>query len=287
MFVSVIGALLISALSYQFLAGFDFSFSSSASARVENFAAAERRRGIADRVGDSLMDRLGLSLEAWEHELMWAHLGGFYEGKTVGTVFGQSVLYVLAGSAYILLTGAFSPIYMGIVALAAYYPYMKLKGKSDKVRDAVKRGLPEAAALIAAEMSAGSSADTAVARASSLPGPLGNLLRQVIQDAQQTGHLVFSRDTLSGALVAQTAKYRMPYLDAFSQQIDLVAAKGADGPRQMDEVARGLAREYRSDISKAAESLDAQLLVPITIYVFIPMMLSVFIPFMASLFSAF
>ncbi len=285
-FLPFVAAGLISLLSYQFLKGFDFSFGSSASTRLEKFASADRR-GITDRVGDSIMDRLGLSLESWEHELLWAQLGGYYEGKTVGSVLGQSILFGTIGAAYILLTGAFSLIYIAGVALAAYYPYMKLHGKANNVRKAVKRGLPEAAALIAAEMSAGSSAETSVARATSLPGPLGNLLRQVTQNAQQAGRLVFSRDTLDGALVEDTSKYHMPYLNAFAQQIDLVASKGAEGPRQMGEVARGLAREYRSDIAKAAEDLDSQLLLPTTIYIFAPFMLAIFVPLMASLFTSF
>jgi tight adherence protein C len=287
MVFAFIGATLSGLFAFQFLSGFDFSFSPSAVSRLEHYAGAQKK-SITDRVGDSLIDRFGLSLRSWGHELLWAQLGGYYEGKTVGSVLGQSILFAAAGMAIIFITGAYSAVYAGGVALAAYYPYMKLHGKANSVRDAVKRSLPEAATLIAAEMNAGSSAETSVARATSLPGPLGNLLRQVTQSAQQAGRLVFSRDaTLSGALIVDVAEYGMPQLDAFAQQIDLVASKGADGPRQMDEVARSLAREYRSDVAKAAESLDAQLLLPTTLYIFIPFMLAIFVPFIASLFTAF
>lgn len=102
------------------------------------------------------------------------------------------------------------------VAVAAYYPYLQLRGRANDVREMVKRGLPEAAALIAAEMSAGSSAETAVGRAASLPGALGNLLRIVTQGSQQAGRLIFSRDLLDGALVEEFTKYRMPHLEAFA-----------------------------------------------------------------------
>ncbi|MBI1793392.1 MAG: hypothetical protein HYR70_04285 [Chloroflexi bacterium] len=284
--VPFLAAGVIGLLFHQFFRGIEFSSGSSASSRLERFASADRR-GITERVGDSLIDRLGLSFESWEHELLWAHLGGFYEGKTAGSVLGKSILFGTVGIAYLLIFRSFSPMFVAGVAVAAYYPYLQLHGRANDVRDAVKRSLPEAAALIAAEMSAGSSAETAVARATSLPGPLGNLLRQVTQNAQQSGRLIFSRDMLDGALVEESTRYKMPHLEAFAQQVDLVASKGAEGPRQMGEVARGLAREYRSDVARSAETLGNKLLAPISLYIFVPFMLAIFVPLMASVFTSF
>ena len=163
----------------------------------------------------------------------------------------------------------------------AYYPYLQLRGRANDVREMVKRSLPEAAALIAAEMSAGSSAETAVGRAASLPGASGNLLRIVTQSAQQAGRLIFSRDLLM-APRRRVHQIRMPHLEAFARQIDLVATKGAEGPRQMGEVARGLAREYRSDVARSAEQLSNKLLFPISLYIFVPFMLAIFVPLMVS-----
>ena len=284
--IPFIAAGLIAFLSYNILRDFDFSIGSSAATRVGRFAEMDRR-GVTDKVGDSIVDRLGLSFDSWKHELMWAQLGGLYEGKTVGSVLGLSVLYGGVGLIVILLLRTLSPLYLIGVCLAAYYPYLQLRGRAGEVREAVKRSLPEAAALIAAEMSAGSSAETAVSRAAVLPGPLGNLIRHVVQNAQQAGRLIFSRDMLEGALVEEFTRYKSPQLETFAQQIDLVASKGVDAPRQMGEVARGLAREYRSEIAKAAEGLSNKLLLPMTLYVFMPFMLAVFLPLMASVFMSF
>lgn len=284
--VPFLAAGLIGLLFFQFLRGFNFIFGSSATARLERFASTDRR-GLTDRVGDSIVDRLGFSFDAWKHELMWAQLGGLYEGRTVGSVLGKSVLFGSIGIAYLLIFQALNPAFVIGVAVAAYYPYLQLRGRANDVREAVKRGLPEAAALIAAEMSAGGSAETAVGRAASLPGALGNLLRQVTQNAQQSGRLIFSRDLLDGALVEEFTKYRMPHLEAFARQIDLVATKGAEGPRQMGEVARGLAREYRSDVARSAEQLSNKLLFPISLYIFVPFMLAIFVPLMVSVFESF
>jgi len=109
--VPFIAAGLIGFLFYQFFRDFEFSVGSSASSRVERFASLDRR-GITDKVGDTLVDRLGFSFDAWKHELMWAQLGGYYEGKTAGSVLGQSVLFGGIGIAYILIVHAISPFYI-------------------------------------------------------------------------------------------------------------------------------------------------------------------------------
>lgn len=277
---------IIAAIGYSYFRRIEFSFGTSASARMERFAAADRRN-FTDRVGDSLVDRFGLTIEGWEFELMWAQLGGYYEGKTVGSVLGASVVYLLCGIIYIMMFQSYSMIYFAAVALIAYYPYMKLKGRGDDVRKMVKRSLPEAAALIAAEMSAGGSAETAVTRAANLPGPLGKMIKDTVAMAQQSGRLIFSRDAIDGVMVEHFSKYRLPDVEAFARQIDLVAEKGTDGPKQMSEVARGLSREYRSDIKTESEKLSNKLLMPMTLYIFVPFMLAIFVPLFASIFQSF
>ncbi len=284
--VALVAAILIALLAYGHFRKVDLVFGRSASARLEQYAVADRR-GLTDRIGDSIMDRFGLTFESLQHELRWAQLGGFYEGKTVGSVLGKSLLYAMIGLVYILVFKAFSPIFVLGIAVSAYYPILGLKGRGGDTRQMVKRALPEAAALIAAEMSAGGSAETAVTRAASLPGPFGKLVQEVIQSAQRGGRLIFSRDAIDGVMVEQFTKYRMTQLEAFARQIDLVASKGAEGPKQMSEVARGLAREYRSDVAKSAEQLSNKLLAPITLYIFIPFMLAIFVPLFASVFQSF
>jgi len=284
--VALIAAALIALLAYSYFRKVDLVFGRSASARLEKYAVADRR-GLTDRIGDSIMDRFGLTFESLQHELRWAQLGGLYEGKTVGSVLGKSLLYATFGLVYVLMFKSFSPIFILGIAVAAYYPILGLKGRGGDTRQMVKRALPEAAALIAAEMSAGGSAETAVTRAASLPGPFGKLVQDVSQTAQRGGRLIFSRDIIDGVMVEQFTKYRMTQLEAFARQIDLVASKGAEGPKQMSEVARGLAREYRSDVAKSAEQLSNKLLAPITLYIFIPFMLAIFVPLFASVFQSF
>jgi tight adherence protein C len=286
--IATLAALIIAAIGYTYFQWMEFSFSSSSSAtsRMERFASVDRRN-VADRLGDGLMGRFGFTIEAWEHELLWAHLGNFYAGKTVGSVLGTSILYLGAGIAYIFIAHATSPIFFVALAIAAYYPYLQLKGKAGEVRKLVQRSLPEAAALIAAEMAAGSSAETAITRAADLPGPLGRMIHEAVLTAQQSGRLIFSRDLIDGVVVEHFGKYKMTHIEAFARQIDLVASKGAEGPKQMGEVARGLAREYRSEIKSESEKLGNKLLMPMTLYIFIPFMLAIFVPLFASVFLSF
>lgn len=285
--VGIIAALIIALIAFQVASGFKFSLGgSSATSRLEGFATADRR-GLTDKLGDTVMARLGLDMDDWKFQMRWAKFGGKYEGQSVGSVLGQSLLFGGLGIAYIVLFQAFSPIFMGIVLLAAYYPYMTLRGRADDVRKAVKRTLPEAAAFIAAEMSAGSSAETALTRASNLPGALGTILREAVGIAQQNGRLIFSRDNVPGVLVEFTEELRMAHMVAFSAQLDLVASKGAEGPRQMGEIARSLAREYRSDVTRQAEQMDNKLLFPMTFFFFIPFMAAVFIPLFLGILETF
>ena len=175
-FIPLIAAIVLALITFWVVRRSNFTIQRSAANRLNSFAEQDRR-GVTDRLGDLLVDRLGLSLASWKQELRWAQIGGHYltgagQPRTVGSVLGQSVLFGSLGLAYILLFHAFSPIYLILIALAVYYPYLTLRGRADTVRDVVKRGLPEATALVAAEMSAGNSITLAVERASSLPGPV-------------------------------------------------------------------------------------------------------------------
>ena len=285
-YIPIFAALIISILAFTFINGFDFSFGKSAASRVGDFASVDRR-GFTDKLGDSLMDKLGLSSASLELNMLWAKLGGMYKNKSVGSVIGQGLVFAGLVIAFMVLSGNYSLTVMGLVFLAGYYPIMSLSGDARKVREEVQRTLPESASLIAAEMMAGSSAETAVTRASVLPGSLSRMITEAVESAQQDGRLLFSRDKIQGVLLAHLRKYQMPQLDAFASQVDLVSSRGSDGPAQMAEVVRGLAREYRSEITKQAEALDSKLLMPITAFFFIPLLAVVFIPLGVSILQTF
>ena len=196
-------------------------------------------------------------------------------------------MYGALGLAFILLLHAFGLVYWIMVALLVYYPYLTLRGRADTVRDAVKRGLPEAAALVAAEMSAGNSLTLGVERASSLPGPIGQILREAVDRARSEGALLFSQAGAIGVIVRQFTDLHFPPLETFAARMDAVAAHGTEGPKRMNELARDLAMEYQVTVARAAETLDNKLLMPMTIFFFVPFLAAIFIPLMANIFSIF
>ncbi len=290
-FIPLTAALVLALIAFWVVRRSDFTIQRSAAGRIESFANKDRRSSI-DRLGDLLVERLGLSLESWKHELRWAQIGGSYltadgQPKTVGSVLGQLVLFGGLGGIYILLFHAFGLVYVLLVVLAAYYPYMRLCGRADTAREAVKRGLPEAAALVAAEMSAGNSMPLAVERASALPGPVGQLLRQAVDRTRSEGALLFSQAGATGVLVSDFAALRFGPLETFAARMDAVAERGTEGPKRMNELARDLALEYQVTVARAAETLDNKLLMPMTIFFFIPFMAAIFIPLMVNIFNTF
>ena len=292
-FVPLVAAILLAVIVF-FLArrwSAGFSVDRSAAGRIESYAEKDRR-DITDRIGDQVVSRLGLSLEAWKHELRWAQIGGHYltadgQPRTIGSVLGQSVLFGAIGLAYIILFHAFSLLYFGMIALAVYYPYMTLRDRAGSAREAVRRGLPEAAALVAAEMNAGNSISTAIERASSLPGPVGQILREGVDRARVEGALLFSQAGVAGMLVRQLSELRFAPLETFATRMDAVAAHGTEGPERMTELARDLAMEYQVTVARAAETLDNKLLMPMTVFFFVPFLAAIFIPLMVNMLTIF
>jgi hypothetical protein len=290
-FIPLIAAVLLALITFWIVRRSNFTIQRSAANRLDSFAEQDRR-GMTDRLGDLLVDRLGLSLASWKQELRWAQIGGHYltgagQPRSVGSVLGQSVLFGGLGLAYIFLFHAFSPIYLLLIGLAVYYPYLTLRGRADTVRDVVKRGLPEATALVAAEMSAGNSITLAVERASSLPGPVGQILREAVDRARSEGALLFSQAGATGMIIRHFSELRFTPLETFAARMDAVSERGTEGPKRMNELARDLAMEYQVTVARAAETLDNKLLVPMTIFFFVPFLAAIFIPLMVNIFNTF
>jgi Flp pilus assembly protein TadB len=169
-----------------------------------------------------------------------------------------------------------------LVPFGLFAPYLLVKGKADEVTKKVKRLLPETATVIAAEMDAGATAGQAMERAGELPGPLGRVINYSVAKARQSERAMFSRGANKGVLMDELGKHGMPELSRFAMQLDRVAAKGVDAPRIMIEIAKGLAREYKSQVQQTASNMDNELLVPMTLFFFLPFIVSILMPVMVS-----
>jgi Flp pilus assembly protein TadB len=250
--------------------------------RLERFAGGESMPSWVNRVGDRLVDRLGLDPHNWDLLLRWTQLGGHFTHWTVGGLVGRAVLYSLVGALYAALMGV---VFLWLAAPALFaYPFLRVRSKAQRVQKQVMRALPEMATLVAAEMAAGNAPDQALARSSKLPGPLGQLLARALIESRSSGQPLFSRSReIRGTLVGTLTEMRLPELMAFASQLDLVAGKGASGPELMDNIARGLSREHRMRVLQAAEELESDLVIPATLFFFLPFVAAVMIPLMIPL----
>jgi len=231
---------------------------------------AERAGGKKTRqeaVGEAVAGRL-LSLSAWEDHLRWAQRGGQYLGQTLGGVVFQGLLY--GGLAALLLLVNPAPVTLLVPVGAFAYPLVRLRSKANTVRKRVLRTLPETAALIAAELAAGTAPDVAVARAAAIPGSLSALLKEAVEQSRQTGRPLFSRKPIGGTLVEVMGRSGIPALHVFASQLDLVASKGVAGAVLMSEIARALGQEYRARLQSEVEKLDSRLVLVVALFFFVP-----------------
>jgi hypothetical protein len=247
----------------------------------------ESSESMADQYGRTLTDRLGLSLRSWELNLMWAQRSGYFTSWNVGGIVVRSALYG-AGMAFYLSITKMPLIWWLTVPIVAYWPFIRVRGRANDARKSVIRMLPEIATVIAAEMNTGAQPEAAVARASEIPSPLGVVLREGLAEARRLSLPVFATSAgEEGALFQHLKQQGVPPLLRFGSQLDRVATKGVNASKVMMDVARGFAREYRAQTTRAASRLNNSLLMPITIFFFLPFMATLMLPLIISMLKAF
>jgi tight adherence protein C len=258
----------------------------SAARRLEAFAGG--RETLSDRIGRILARwaaQAGLDLGAWAMRLRWAALEDPTVPADPARLLGQGALYAAPGLLAALILGA--PIFYAAPALLFAFPFLRVRGKANAARRRVRREIPEAATLIAAELAAGAAPDRALERAAARPGPLARILAQALEEARKTGRPLFSRGAARGVLVESLRRMGEDALSTFAVQLDMVAEKGAAGAELMASVAESLAREEQARAMRAAERLESDLVIPAALFFFLPFVAVVMLPILVSLFRAF
>jgi len=242
---------------------------SRAARALEDFYAERtgERKTRQEAIGEAVAGKL-LSLQTWQDHLRWAQRGGQYLGQSLGGVVFQGLLFAALSLLVVLVNPAPIAFLLPIGAFA--YPLVRLRSKANTVRKRVFRTLPETAALIAAELAAGTAPDVAVSRATAIPGALSVLLREAVEMSRSTGKPLFSRKPITGALVEVMGASGIPALHAFGSQLDLVASKGVAGAVLMSEIARALGQEYRAKLQSEVEKLDSRLTLVVALFFFVP-----------------
>ena len=276
-------AALVAMVVYLFAS--QFSFEKSSGKRVREMIGSNANT-FFDRSGEKLVNKMKTGfLGSWKTSLYWAQVSGEYLSWSVGGMLVRGLLAALAITILILLFGL--PYFAWLLVIfAIFMPYLLVNGKATETKKLVKRLLPETATVIAAEMDAGSTAGQAISRAGELPGPLGKVINDAVSQSRQSERAMFSRGASKGVLMEELGRHDLPELSRFAMQLDRVASKGVDASRIMIEIARGLAREYKSQIQQTASNMDNELLIPMTLFFFLPFIVSILVPLMVSLTAA-
>ena len=228
----------------------------------------ETRPGISEKIGQQMLKNLPFSWATWANHLRWAQRGGYYAGQSLGYLLGLSLLYALGSLLVLVLNPA--PVFLLVPVLAFFYPLLAMRGKATRVKRQLERTLPEIAALIAAEVSAENTPEQALLRSRSLPGPFAAVMEEVSVHMSKTGLPLFSRKPVQGALVEVLQATELPALRAFGAQLDLVARQGVDQTMLMNDLARGLAREYHERVMVEKEQLGGKLTTRVAFFFFFP-----------------
>lgn len=241
--------------------------------------------GGLDTLGEKLAKTLPFSTSTWQDHLKWAQRGGHYLGRSIGSLTITALLY--AGGSTLVLVFNPAPIFFLLPFVVFVYPFVAMRSKANLVRRKVVRALPEVAALVAAEISAGNPPEQALTRAGQLPGPLSGLIAEAVAHSRKTGRPLFSRKPVHGALVEVFQETRLPALRAFASQIDLVAHHGVDSAELMTDVARGLAREYHERVMVEKEELGGKLTTRVAFFFFFPAVTILLMAFLIPLLEMF
>ena len=251
--------------------------------------ANRARTPWTERTGFAVAQRLPLSLDVWEDHLRWAKRGGQFLGDSLGTLMFRAVAY--GGLALILpLMSPDVPALWFAPVLAVALPLTQVRDAGQKAKKRAVRGVPELAALVAAEMAANTPAEAALEDALKLPGPLSGLLHAAKARSSQTGRPLLSHTSGQAAGMSQVGTLRevfeeaqVPALRAFAVQLDLAASTGVEGAARMQELSQTLADEYRQQVMEATEKLDDTLSLQVALFYFAPMLMLILMAFFGAL----
>jgi Flp pilus assembly protein TadB len=237
---------------------------------LEDFLAdREEAPGAVERMGEQLLARFSV-LKGIETHLAWAHLGERLLDVSLGGIAALTLGLVCLGWA----AAALSPAPAArLLFLAGGLPYVYVRSVGRRVRKITERTLPETSALIAAELSAGSSVEDALLQAACLPGPLSRILNLAIDRAANVGRPLTARGSQPGMLREVLSELDLPALRGFAIQLDSVARSGVESGQRMQEISATLAAEYRQRIRDSIKTLDKRLTLAVSAFYFAPFFL--------------
>ncbi|MBN1888873.1 MAG: type II secretion system F family protein [Thermoflexales bacterium] len=277
-FITISAALTAGALGYVFTGNMAIGRGHYAQRLSRVFGAAEEGNTWQKIGGYATQSPVGrfLPIEKVESDLPWAHLIGKWASWQAGEIIGLSLVlglvgiavgfYMFRGGVMVLATGAFG----------FYAPILLMGSSASESRRTFRRQLPEMVQVVAAEVSAGASIETAISRLAESPTVVGMVFADML--ARSRGKMMFSTEHQEGVLKQLAAAWRLPDLTSFVANLDQVQRAGIQGPEQLTAMAKIAANEYLGERERKAENLDNVLLMPMTLFFFVPFMVIVLGP---------
>ena len=285
--IVIVAAAIFFAFIIWYLAS-QIKFSSSKTERRMRKLLEEEDVSIFDKWGDKYLGRFNVM--SIEHNLKWAKRNGKFETWTSSGVLMRCIIYGLAGYILFIQNMGVSMTTLAITLGAAILPYFQVRGEAESIQKQVSRMLPEVATLIAVEMRAGGSMDTALSRVSEMPTIAGHLFKEALAEQSRTNRPLWTSGSTIGVFLDfmnNESSSGMPQLRRFAKQLDRASGIGVDSPEIIAKVAEGFSREYKAKITKSAATLDTKLVFPTMIFFFLPFLLAIGMPLFMSVLSAF
>ena len=285
--IIIVAAAVFFAFLVWYLAS-QIKFTSSKTERRMRKLLEEEEISVFDKWGNKYLSRY--KLEPIEHNLKWAKRSGKFETWTSSGVLMRSIIFGLAGYFLFIQNMGISLMSVAITVGGAVFPYFQVRGEAENVQKQVSRMLPEVATLVAVEMRAGGSMDTALSRVAEMPTIAGKLFKEALAEQSRTNRPLWSNGATIGVFLDymnREASSGMPQLRRFAKQLDRVSGIGVNSPEIIAKVAEGFSREYKARITKSAAMLDTQLVFPTMIFFFLPFLLAIGLPLFVSVLSAF
>jgi pilus assembly protein TadC len=227
-------------------------------------------RGLLSLLGPVVKYTPPAWLKAVGQQLYWAQLAGRWAGWTLPEITALHIASAVIGALIGLLLAP-SDVAL-LLALAAAPPFLlnllALRSPARKVHRQIQAELPELAALMAAEVGAGTTISEALNRLSRGSGMGAMWLRRAVTGA--VGGLLLSTDTQEGALMREAQLSGDEDLIALAINLDKLAQRGTGARALLSQAARSAAAQYIAAAHIRAEKVGSEIILPMVFFFFLP-----------------
>jgi tight adherence protein C len=285
--IALLSALTAGSLAYAFTSGLPLS-ANAYSRRLANVSGSGAGDTTWLKIGRRATQSKSLSrylpIARLQADLPWAHLGGKWKKWQAEEIIGLSLAGAGIGLAMGLVAFEGGLLALAVAGMGFYIPILLVRSAANDMKRLFRRQLPEMVQVVAAEVGAGTSIETALARLADSPTVVGQVFTDLM--ARSRGKTLFSTDDhTEAALQTTAARWDVPELTNLIAQLNMVQRRGVYGAEVLSGLAKRTATVYLGERERKAEALETSLLMPLTLFFFVPFLAMVLGPIFVQLFS--